>query len=611
MRKYIVTILLLSAASFAVTETQTDWSGGRGGDGPVSSWSKYSYRIKSADYFNSSGDLSICCRANLLYEGIQRMYSCIGDIDMDGDVDIVGRSYYVDGLFWLENCDQGNSWQQHFITSTGKYSWWLKLCDFDGDGDEDLLTSWGEYNPNAGEIVIFENTGGIFWPEWTVAENVPGTMSSTDPFCYPIDVDGDNLIDIVGEFWTGVPPDHTLHIAWWKNPGYMTHNWVENTIYTSDVWRVVESMHAGDKDQDGDADVVLSVGCFPEDSTFWIEQGGANSWILHPVEDEHVYMLGFFDLNSDSFFDVFINDGDYLYWLEEVSPEYWEYRLIEDSLYTTTETWCVDFDGDGDSDVLGGGWELYWWENLEGSGLVWDRHLIHTLRSRGNPHLCDIDLDGYTDIILSGYYDVYWVETERYSNTARIESQILDVGSYVYWDSITWAEDLPQGTEIFLQVRTGVDGTTEPFMEEWSEWINEPDDLSEYVSNYRRYIQYTALLKTSDPDITPVLQEIAVSWFGSEIDETAYPMQSSGLMTISPNPSTVPIIEYRLYWASPVEIKVFDLLGRVVFEHRSELENSGNHEIFPGELLPGLYFCRMVAGGVTDFKSFVVIKIFR
>ncbi|MCK5130884.1 MAG: T9SS type A sorting domain-containing protein [Candidatus Sabulitectum sp.] len=603
-----LSILFLSHVTFAFSATQTDWSGGYGGVGPVPFWSKFSHSMHFADYYNTPGEVSASCRANLFRDGLERMYSSTGDIDMDGDVDVAGRCQYVDGLFWLENCDLGNSWQQHFITSTGKYAWWLKLCDFDGDGDEDLLASWGEYNPNAGEIVIFENTGGVFWPEWTVAENVPGTMSSYDPFCYPIDVDGDNLIDIVGEYWTGEPPDHTLHIAWWKNPGHMTHNWVENTIYTSDIWCVVESMHAGDKDQDGDADVVLNVECVPEDSTFWIEQGGANSWILHPVEDEHVYMLGFFDFNGDSFLDILVNEGDYMYWLNETEPDTWEYTLIEDSIKNSSLTWAEDFDGDGDLDIYGSGWELSWWENIDGSGSEWEKHLLHPYQCYGNSNLSDFDLDGYTDVVLTGWNDAYWVETERYSNSAMIESQILDVGSYVYWDSITWAEDLPQGTEIYLQVRTGVDGTTEPFMEEWSEWIYEPDDLSEYVSNYRRYIQYTALLKTSDPDVTPVLQEIAVSWFGSEIDETAYPMQSSGLMTISPNPSTVPIIEYRLSGASPVEIKVFDLFGRVVFDHRSELVNSGNHEIFPGELLPGLYFCRMVSDGVTDFKSFVVIK---
>ncbi len=104
-------------------------------------------------------------------------------------------------------------------------------------------------------------------------------------------------------------------------------------------------------------------------------------------------------------------------------------------------------------------------------------------------------------MVLSGYSDSYWIETERYSSLALIESQILDVGSYVYWDSITWVEELPPGTEICLQVRTGVDGTTEPFMEAWSEWIHEPDDLSDYVPDYRRYIQYSALMKTSDPGV--------------------------------------------------------------------------------------------------------------
>ncbi len=203
-------ILFLFDAAFAFSAVQTDWSGGYGGEGPVPFWSNELYDMESTDYYNVPGEVSPANRANIIIAGLKRLYSSTGDIDMDGDVDIAGRSQFIDGLFWLENGDQGNSWQQHTITSTGKYSWWLKLCDFDGDCDDDLLASWGEYNPNVGEIVIFENTGGEFWPRWTVAENVPGTMSGMDPFCYPVDIDGDGLIDIAGEYWTGEPPDHTL-----------------------------------------------------------------------------------------------------------------------------------------------------------------------------------------------------------------------------------------------------------------------------------------------------------------------------------------------------------------------------------------------------------------
>jgi len=599
-------MLLWAQISYSFSETQTDWSDGFAYEGPVTDWKAFLYDMELTDYMNTPGEISITTKANLFLDDLQRMVSSTGDIDLDGDIDVVGRCQYIDGLFWLENCDNGTSWQQHFITTTGKYAWWHSLCDFDNDGDKDLLTSWGDYYQDEGQIVVFENTGGSFWPEHIIADGIIGTMSSYDPFCYPVDIDGDGFIDIIGEYWTGEPGYHTLHISWWRNPGRLSNDWIEIGIHNFENGPTLEAMHAGDKDQDGDADVLVNINYYPEDTTFCIEQQ-ASSWVINPINYEHVYMLGFYDFDSDNILDIFINEGDHLFWLKEVTPNSWEYNLIDDSIYSHTKAWAEDYDGDGDIDIYGIEGHAEWWENINGSGLVWQKHMIHPYSAYNSVSLADLNQDGFTDIILGSTVNAFWINTQLHSDTAFIQSQILDVGAYVYWDSISWTNELPPGTDILLQIRTGVDGSTEPYMEEWSDWIEEPGNLSDYVSNYRRYIQYNALLTTSDSTVTPILRDVSISWSATDIQTNNYSVQTTGL-SIYPNPSAFPVIQCILAETTHLEIDVFDICGRVVFTDRKDSASPGIHTILPSNLVPGIYFCRMTTDRANSYKSFVVTK---
>ena len=89
MRKYLLTILVFSAVSFAVTATQTDWSGGGGVPGPVIDWGS-SYFTSSLVSTTFTGVLRLASR--ILPASIEHT---VGDnfngaasvyaIDIDGD----------------------------------------------------------------------------------------------------------------------------------------------------------------------------------------------------------------------------------------------------------------------------------------------------------------------------------------------------------------------------------------------------------------------------------------------------------------------------------------------------------------------------------------------
>jgi hypothetical protein len=107
-------------------------------------------------------------------------YAVPADVDLDGDLDVIGAAYYgivdppapnglpINGRFaWFENLNGDASlWQQHLV---GELFWGaihIAAADLDGDGDADLLGASqltdGVYEQDA-DIVWFENVGGRRW----------------------------------------------------------------------------------------------------------------------------------------------------------------------------------------------------------------------------------------------------------------------------------------------------------------------------------------------------------------------------------------------------------------------------------------------------------------
>lgn len=103
-----------------------------------------------------------------------------GDIDGDGDVDLLG-----DGSYLFTN-DGAGSFTKTTIpgTSTSARS---QLCDFDGDGDLDIITS--RYNNTT---YIYRNNNGTFSTHNIVNwDDVPGGEA------IPADFNGDGLLDLL------------------------------------------------------------------------------------------------------------------------------------------------------------------------------------------------------------------------------------------------------------------------------------------------------------------------------------------------------------------------------------------------------------------------------
>jgi hypothetical protein len=173
----------------------------------------------------------------------------IGDIDGDGDLDIVRSTV------WFENIDgTATKWEEHktfrFIHSTGSFALSARVfvVDMDKDGDFDVFQSDANYDN--GSVAWQENKGeqGINWYLHPIASE---TQQDLHSLCVA-DFDGDSDLDV---FSGGGPMTGDLYKRCyiWENKDGLGITWEKHEVLFKE--ECIDAV-CGDIDGDGDIDII-------------------------------------------------------------------------------------------------------------------------------------------------------------------------------------------------------------------------------------------------------------------------------------------------------------------------------------------------------------------
>ena len=208
----------------------------------------------------------------------------LADVDGDGDLDALSASSVDDTIAWFQN-DGTGVFTRINITTDAEGANSVAAADLDGDGDLDVLSSSG-----------FDDT--IAWYENDGSENFTKRVISINPnnpqSVAVADVDGDGDLDVLSA------SIQDSRLAWYENDGLQ--NFTERII-TNDA-NGARSVATADFDNDGDVDIALALA---NDNAFAVyENDGSQNFtktvLTSSAQSARRVSVG--DVNQDGFIDV-------------------------------------------------------------------------------------------------------------------------------------------------------------------------------------------------------------------------------------------------------------------------------------------------------------------
>lgn len=281
----------------------------------------------------------------------------ITDLNGDGKQDVLAASYNNDKIIWYENEGENGYGLQITISDSTKGASSVYAADLDNDGDQDVISAsiWDN------KIAWYENKGdGIFGEQQIIT-----TLAKGARYVYVSDLNGDSLPDVISA------SIYDNKIAWYENKG--EGNFGEQQIISDTVARAL-SIYSADLNGDGSQDVL-----------------SASSW--------------------DNKIAWYKNDGEGNFGTQQV---------ISDALESAQSVYSADMDNDGDQDVLSASLlddKIAWYEN-DGNGNFGIQQVVTNFGNMpGFVYVTDIDGDGYKDIIsASTDFKIAW-----YQNTLPLK----------------------------------------------------------------------------------------------------------------------------------------------------------------------------------------------
>ncbi|MCP5143762.1 MAG: VCBS repeat-containing protein [Gammaproteobacteria bacterium] len=341
------------------------------------------------------------------------------DLGHDGDIDVLITILDQDGVLWSTNQGDGNVWDQSILSVAFDGALDAQAADIDGDGDLDVVGA--AYN--SGKVSWFEDFVGTgcancWQPEASIGTGISGARSVVLG-----DVDRDGDIDVIaGSVLDG-------KILWYENTAGDGSSWISHTVHAGSLDEIFW-VDAADFDGDGDLDIVAAFGQGRDPNTIdnearWYENtaGDGSAWTERNVADNSapVFAVMAADMDGDGDADVLgsvSNNGDILWWENALGTGlFWVPHTVESDFDTVRGIYAADMDRDGDLDVVAAGQgtsnTVAWWENTNHSGTAWSKHVVdNEVGGARSVSVADLNKDGAPDIVATAGNDgmVLWWE---------------------------------------------------------------------------------------------------------------------------------------------------------------------------------------------------------
>lgn len=398
-------------------------------------------------WFENNGDASVWTK-NTLGSGVNydsALSAITGDIDQDGDPDVIAGVFGVTTLYLLTNNGGAASWTESTLSATFS-AFSLDLADYDGDTDLDLLIG-----TSSGSILYMENASGSFAAAETISatggtitavkfadinsdglpeiltsqtggeikiwqkvigswqsENITGSNGGYSIQAIDLDQDGD--LDIV-------PGDSTPIAAWYENTLADGSSWTQHILETY-ASNAVNTAHAFDSDGDGDYDLIYADRPDTELKLYQNRQihRSAMAGVLSGESFNQADHIVSADIALDGRPDLIVANTTFssieiTHYINDPSG------LIADPVYSTSGTGSLqdmdvgDIDADGDQDIViveGGAMQIAWissnYNSVKKGAVSWTyEDVIDTLSSNGSSDVLirDINHDGQQDVVAS------------------------------------------------------------------------------------------------------------------------------------------------------------------------------------------------------------------
>lgn len=364
---------------------------------------------------------------HLIHDGYTYIYGvAAGDLDGDGDVDLTSADAFGhDSLYWFQNDGTGRFTKFFIQRDDPERLERHALGDVDADGDLDVVIVKNLY----GDLIWFRNNGtpqdGRLWQRVVVTQGMP--------YAYDValgDLDGDGDLDAAASGWRGA------HFFWFENTGWPgrrgwpRHRIDRNVSGPDKVPSRTRTMRTGDFDGDGDLDLLGTaqdaglIVWYENRPTTAAAASGPRSkpppvvWTRHVVDDRTRYPTHGHpaDMDGDGDLDILMamgmngDPGDrnthQIAWYENNGTPHagaWRKHLIRDGFQDAFEVVAGDLDGDGDLDAAATSWRfpgrVAWFRNPGRRGERWSMHLLReNWRSANQILIADLDGDGRLDI---------------------------------------------------------------------------------------------------------------------------------------------------------------------------------------------------------------------